>query len=513
MPPDLAASWQRLNRGTLVVRPFQELLRALPALLILLVAGASSGQGPLWSVVGVGFTIGYGILRYFTTQYRITPAQVQVRTGLLRRSVLSVPRDRVRTVDVTASALHRLLGLVQVRVGTGRAAEGLKLDALSRTQAAHLRRLLHRTAPAGGGQAPVATGEGSAEGPAGTAPEVGEETELARLDPRWIRYGPFSLSGAVTGGVVLAFLARLESELNYDLTGFGPTRALFAHLTSAPIPLVVGELALAALAFVALASTAGYVLSFYGYRLTRHSGGTLHVARGLLTRRATTIEERRLHGVEVIEPLTLRAVGGARCAAVATGLHGARGAGSLLPPAPRAEAERVAELVLRRSGPVTCPVDPHGPRARRRRYTRALGVVALLAAAATLLWGLGVVPDWAPVAVLAMTPVGALLAADRYRSLGHALVERTVVSRAGSMVRRRATLRCEGIIGWNEHRSFFQRRAGLVTLSATTAAGRQHYDIVDIPTADALALAHDAVPGLLDPFLVSAEAAASARRG
>jgi hypothetical protein len=106
----------------LLIHPVQELPRALPALLGLLVAGSSRGNGELWSLVGFGVVVALGMLRWLTTSYRITAEQVQVRRGLLRRQVLSVPRDRVRTVDVTAHVLHRLVGLTRVPVGTGRCA-------------------------------------------------------------------------------------------------------------------------------------------------------------------------------------------------------------------------------------------------------------------------------------------------------------------------------------------------------------------------------------------------------
>ena len=43
--------------------------------------------------------------------------------------------------------------------------------------------------------------------------------------------------------------------------------------------------------------------------------------------------------------------------------------------------------------------------------------------------------------------------------------------------------------------------SGLVTLTATTAAGHGEYAVIDVRTADGLALAHHAVPGLLEPFL------------
>ena len=65
----------------------------------------------------------------------------------------AVSRDRIRTVDVTARAMHRLLGLARVEIGTGRsdreADGGVRLDGLTAAEAAALREeLLHRRAPA-----------------------------------------------------------------------------------------------------------------------------------------------------------------------------------------------------------------------------------------------------------------------------------------------------------------------------------------------------------------------------
>jgi len=47
----------------------------------------------------------------------------------------------------------------------------------------------------------------------------------------------------------------------------------------------------------------------------------------------------------------------------------------------------------------------------------------------------------------------------------------------------------------------FQRRAGLATVLATTAAGAGAYAIRDVGTGTGLDAADDAVPGLLAPFL------------
>src|SRR6185437_14296915 len=251
--------------------------------------------------------------------------------------------------------------------------------------------------------------------------------------------------------------------------------------------------------FVALASTVGYVLSFWNFRLTRHSGGTLHVTRGLLTSRATSIEHRRLRGAELSEPMLLRSVGGARALAIATGLRVGRGAERggeiLLPPAPRSEAVRVAGTVIETARPFLTPLRTHPANARRRRITRsfvtlfvaAAGFVAIVLAAGWPLWLLGF-----PVALLATArPLGV----DRYRSLGHAFVDGYVVTGLGSLVRRRCAVVAEGIIGWNLRSTYFQRRLGLTTLTATTAAGKQRYRIEDVAPDEAIRFADTTVPG------------------
>ncbi len=505
-PGSAEVPWRRLSPRMLSVQPALELIRAIPGLIGLLVLGASSGNGPLFVLVGSGLVIVHGLLRWATTTYRITADQVQLREGVLRRRSISVARDRVRTVDVTASAMHRLVGLARVTVGTGRSDRredgGLTLDALDAPAAALLRdELLHRAPAANATMAPAAA---ATEAPSAAPPA---EQELARLDPRWIRYGPFTLMGVVAVGVVAGLLARLVSEAHVDPARVGPLRALARELMRAPLGLAIAEVAVAGAILVAIASTVGYVLAFWGFCLTRHPGGTLHVSRGLITTRATSIEERRLHGVELSEPLSLRAAGGARCIAIATGLRVGRGAergGSLLlPPAPRAAAERVAAAVLHDEEPITGALRAHGPQARRRRFTRALAGATAIVAALAALWAVADWPAWTWLASLALLPASALLAADRFRSLGHALVDGTLVTRRGSLLRRHSALACDGIIGWNLRSSFFQRRAGLVTLEATTAAGRQRYVVQDVAAAAALGLADAATPGLLTPFLAT----------
>jgi putative membrane protein len=98
-------------------------------------------------------------------------------------------------------------------------------------------------------------------------------------------------------------------------------------------------------------------------------------------------------------------------------------------------------------------------------------------------------------------PAAAALAADRYAGLGHASAAGYLITRYGSVIRRQSAVSCTAIIGWNMRATVWQRRAGLTTLVATTAAGRQHYPIPDVAVAEAVRVGQRAVPGLLEQFL------------
>ena len=494
---ELEEPWRRLSIRMLLVHPVMELLRYVPFILAALFLGSrsNSSHGGWWGLGAVGVAVLIGLLRWATTAYRVTPTQVQVRRGLLGRRVLTVPRDRVRTVDLTSHFMHRLLGLTRVAVGTGqtdrRQDRGLVLDGMAASDGARLREeLLRRSSVVLDAPALAVTPR---------------ETVVAALDPAWVRYGPFTLSGLVTIGVVAAFGWRIINESNIRPDQIGLVHRAAGQVAGLPLGLAVLEVLVVGAVLVAVFSTAGYVLAYWNFRLTRTPHGTLHILRGLITTRSTTIEERRLRGVEYSEPLLLRAVGAARALAITTGLRVGRGAERggtvLLPPAPSEEVRRVAADVLGSAAPLTVPLTRHPPAALRRRLVRGLFGWAVLSGLLGLLWYALDRPMWIPSTFVLLLPFFLALSVDRYRSLGHAIVDGRVVFRQGSLVRRRYMVDGTGVVGWTMRQSFFQRRAGVVTLTATTAAGRQGYQLLDVSPATAVAIADEVQPGLLTPFL------------
>lgn len=506
-----SAGWQRLDPRMLVVGPIIA-VRAfiVPLLLTWIGIGASRGFQP-WLLLTIAAPLAFGLIPWFTTRYRLTPSQFQLHKGLISKNRLSAPLDRVRSVDLESSLLHRVLGLAKVKIGTGVDDGTIELDAISVPQAEELRAVLLRrhaqmvasergTATAGpsvdrapGRPLDEATGEAAASQPASQV-----EQELSRIDWSWLRFAPLSLSRLAIVAAAIGALFQFTGEI--DISQDTVDRAT-GWITSFAIWLVVVVVAVGILIGWLIISVVGYVVQWWNYRLVRESG-TVRMTAGLLTTRSTTLEERRIRGARLSEPILLRAAHGAELAGVATGVE--EGIARITPACPLPTAQRIAADLLEDPEPMTAHLLAHGPRARRRCHVRGqwgTPVVLALGIVPIVLWDFW----WWPVlvATLLAIVIGALCAESTYRNLGHRLSNEYLVAGSGILTRRRTALERDGIIGWVVQQSWFQRRQGLASLVATTAAGDEAVVVRDLALGDAVAFADAATPGMLTPFLRS----------
>ena len=123
----------------LLVHPVTELRRfVVPLIGVFLFGATQGGGGAVAGIAALGIPVAIGVVRYLTTSYRIADGRIELQRGLFNRQRLSTPLDRVRTVDLTASVVHRVLRLSTVGIGTGTAGtdDRLELDALATTDAA-----------------------------------------------------------------------------------------------------------------------------------------------------------------------------------------------------------------------------------------------------------------------------------------------------------------------------------------------------------------------------------------
>lgn len=490
----MSQEWQRLDPRMLLVGPVQTLRQLFfPALIALIGVSSSRGGFEWWiALPSIGIPILIGFLPYFTTRFRITESQFQIRRGLLARRLVTAPLDRVRSVDLEANLIHRVLGLTKVKVGTGVDETRIELNALSVQQAETLRGvLLSRRTPTAVGAA--AAMPDAHPGPVAPAPAQ----VLAVIDWSWLKFAPFSLSKlAIVAGAIGALAQWGDSLPFFDSQHLG---AAWQWLRGFAIPLVVLSILLgAAVGWIAV-SVLGYLVQWWDLRLTRESGH-LHLAAGAFTTRSTTVEEVRVRGVELIEPVLLRLVHGAELSTLATGV-GSGGVTRVLPPCPVETCRDVGGAILATPEPLRAPLVPHGPAARRRCHVRTQRFT-LLVLVVTLASALSpAAPWWIPVvATVVAGGCGVLVAGWSYAHLGHRVTADHLVAGSGELARRRTALERDGVIGWVIRQSFFQRRRGLATLVATTAAGSERVSIRDVPLGRALAVAAEVTPEAVAPF-------------
>ncbi|MGW0927581.1 PH domain-containing protein [Streptomyces sp. NPDC002644] len=500
-----SAGWRRLDPRIVVATAVWCALLGVVALAVLWWRDA-----PWWLYAAVPAAAlwlpAYEGIRWHRTTYRLTSERVELRTGVAVRSHRSVPRQRVRSVDVSANPVHRILGIRTVRIGTGhRVGSGqdavLTLDALAVRDSDTLGERLLR-------------GRGAGE-------DGGDSATLARIRWSWLRFAPLSVVPLLLG---LSAVGGLYNLL--DLLGAEPDTVLVPRLISwltgsADLLTVVPLAVLAVLTAGVVGALGLYVEMWWDFRLTREPNGTLRAARGLVVTRSVSLEEERLRGVEIAEPLLLRRGGGAYTYAVATGAGTVEeelrvhNTGALLPPAPLAEAHRVAAAVLGEDRDPTESVRllPHTRLALHRMLRlvllAGLGVGGVLVLLGVLLTPVLVHAGW--ITALVVWAAGAPFAVDAHRNLGHGVTGRYLVTRHGTLKRRTVALRRDGVIGWNITQWAWHRRSRLSRLTATTAGGRGAYHVKDVLLPEGLRFADEAVPGLLEPFLVRAPVVPDAR--
>jgi putative membrane protein len=434
----------------------------LPLAALIGIRGGSTTAVLVIGAVAV-FSLVTAVLSWWRFSYADGPASVVVTRGLLSRSVRTVPNDRVRGVEIETPALHRVFGLVRVRIDAAAGAvkddeEELVVDGVTRAEGDRLRVsvLTHRSGP-------ETTGD---DGAAGTP----IEEEFTRFDNRWLLYAPLVGSYLALPLAVAGALYRAVDDLPDSVLPALPGPDL-AH------PEAIAILAATAVVLLLLGSVVGAALVNWGFRLVRR-GGSLIAVRGLITRRHTELEIDRIRGVTVSAGLGMRLVRAARVNALMTGLGDAGRRGQLLPLGPSSEAWRLARRLVEDPGPLVA----HPPAARRRRLGRALfpGLVVTVAGLVALTVGW-----WELLAAgVVLLAAGVPLGLGRYAALGHVTGPRSFAVRSGFLIEEQAILQPRAVVGWRVRQTFFQRRAGLATVVACVGAGSGGYAAVDLDAAD-----------------------------
>lgn len=116
-----------------------------PFLLIFLVGGGSGRKTNFaFGLAAIGFaSMIWAILSYFKFYFYLKDDELVIQKGILKKSNLNIPLDRVQSVNINQNIVHQMLNVVQLEVDTaGTKGSEFKFDALSKEKAGALRSIL-----------------------------------------------------------------------------------------------------------------------------------------------------------------------------------------------------------------------------------------------------------------------------------------------------------------------------------------------------------------------------------
>ncbi|MGP3956356.1 PH domain-containing protein [Nonomuraea sp. 3N208] len=478
----------RLSPKVLLIDPVRMLPSLLLPLLGVLFVGGFSARSYGWALLGIVGTVVFAIVRWATFTYEIAGDRLETKRSLISRSVRTIPLERIRGVDVSTPPMHRLLRLAVLKIDTGASGgdEEAELDGVTREEADRLKALLLRRAARQEGPVPEAAAAGSVERP------------IVRVPRRWLLYGPLSGAYLLTPFALAGGAVGLAFQWGDEL-GFGRDAAwnVGRWLWDRPYLLLI----VAVLLVLAMPILGGlmYAVFNWNFELKRRDG-YLVAERGLINRRSVSLESARVRGYEIVDGLAERWAGVVRVWAIVTGLGDSQTRGQLLPDVPRPVAYQVTGDAI---GPYTAELRRHPPVARNRRLFRAVFPWAMIAlVSGVAVWATGLMLWWILLVLsLLLAGVGIPLGLDRYASLGHGYDGVRVAVRSGSLRRSQAVVERRAVVGWRLRQTWFQRRAGVLTLIAGVGAGKGGYEALDVSEAQGAGFPAEVTPEWLTPFL------------
>ncbi|MYI07237.1 MAG: PH domain-containing protein, partial [Gemmatimonadetes bacterium] len=241
------------------------------------------------------------VLRYWFFRFRVTEDRILIRQGILKKTALDLPLDRVQAVNIQRSLTDRLLGLVTVSVDT--AGSGAVEAVIPSVKAAFADRIR--------GQVAAARREGRGSDADVLSPRHADEARDAQTDDETrsagevmmklptgdiVRIGLRLLGDSAFWVLPVALLARDPRDLLRYLAGqFGFLEPISRDevpqdLVSDFAELIFRAGFLAALVvLIAALSIYGAFKTWYGFKLYR-DGAVYRTRAGLFTQREVVVQ-------------------------------------------------------------------------------------------------------------------------------------------------------------------------------------------------------------------------------
>lgn len=475
----------------------QQLRSFAVPLILLLVSGRRGATAEWYGLIGVGALTLTSVVQYLTFRYRPDVDGFVIRSGVFQRTSRDIPYERIHTVNLHQTLLHRLFNVTEVRLESAGSKEAeAVMRVLSIDDARALETFIRDQAAARRADAD----------PASAVTAAPEEVPLLTLGiAELVRLGLISNRGMVVVaaivGVAWQFFGegRIASDNVPDVVltiGDDARQYLTAHVHDV-VGLAIGGLAVIVLLLVVVRALSVLlaVLQYYGFVLVE-MGRQLRVERGLLTRVRNQLPLRRIQAWRIDETLLHRWFGRRSLRVDSAAGHEGddRGVRHLVPVA---TPDTIDALLHRlRPGDTWPPPEWHAlhPKAWRRMFVVPSAIVAIVAAVAT--WRIG------PLALglLLVIPLLIVRARRAARLAGYALTPRAMLVRTGWLSRQWMIVDVRKVQALRLTQSPLDRRHGMATIWLDTAGASAAEGVMRIRhlSADVARALHDRIAREID---------------
>ena len=461
--------------AALLVRARPLLARVLPAAILLTVAVA--------------------VLRYWFFRFRLEEDRILIRKGVLRKTSIDLPLDRVQGINIERSLTDRVLGLVTVKVDTA-GSDGVEARIPS-VQAAFADQLRARVGvargegpgePVGLEDSGDARGEAPATGPRDSA-ESPQEVIMKLPAGDMVRIGLELVAASFLPVTLIVFVRDPRNMLRYFAGQYGIVEPIGReqvppdYATGLADVISRGSIAAGVLALIAAGGIYSACKNYYGFTLFRERSA-YRTRGGLFSLREVVVQSTKIQQVTLSQTLVARCFRRFRLS-----IHAASDDVEVLVVpllrARMAEALR-SELFGHEGGGLTLlprnralvRVSPQYIRARALK----IGIAPALALPALVFTFTGLSAGWAAFSaiwILACLLVSGLIALQSWRRLGYVHDDDGMAIRSGFVESKVDAFLFRKAQSVKVTRSPLQRRKGLATLEVGLAS-----EVLKVPYID-----------------------------
>lgn len=277
--------------GIILIKFIKITVRTLWPLLLSFFIGRKTGGSNFESIIGyvaigiAALNLGGSIMTYFRFYFHIDKNAIIIDKGILRRSKVNIPFERIQTINFKQNILHQIFNVVSLEVDTAGAKKSeISIDALNKEDAILLRDYIIS-------EKELLTNENLEV--AGEDKNLFEENILHLTPLDLIKVG-ISQNHLRSMALIFAFVFSTFNESNQFLTDFIADKFEQFESTminNALLPILLLIITVLVISF--LFSLINSILKFYELNLSINKKG-LKLVKGLLNREEITISKSKI---------------------------------------------------------------------------------------------------------------------------------------------------------------------------------------------------------------------------